>query len=103
MAPGKPKYAEEGANAGIYFSMPASLQRFRSRQKFVRRVPLERMLLETDSPCLPAVLGERNEPKSARAMCDWIASVKGVTAEQVAQATRENAFRLFPRLAAGRV
>jgi len=67
----------------------------------VRTVPLDRLLIETDSPYLAPVphRGRRNEPAWVRVVADAVAAVRGETFDTVAAATAENARRLF-RLAA---
>ncbi|MCX7623521.1 MAG: TatD family hydrolase [Thermomicrobium sp.] len=66
-------------------------------RRAVREVPLERVLLETDSPYLPPVphRGERNEPAFLRHTLDAVARVRAESPEEVAQRTTENAARLF--------
>ena len=63
----------------------------------VRRVPLERILLETDCPYLTPVphRGTRNEPGYVELVGAAIAKLRGVTVERVASATTENALRLL--------
>jgi len=63
----------------------------------VRNVPLERMLVETDSPYLTPVphRGKRNEPAYVRYVGETIASVKGLSLEEVARLTTENVRELF--------
>lgn len=63
----------------------------------VRKVPLERMLVETDSPYLAPVphRGRRNEPAYVRLVAETIASLKGVTLDQVAEITTANVQALF--------
>ena len=62
-----------------------------------RRVPLERILVETDSPYLTPVphRGQRNEPAYVRLVAETVANVKGVTLEEVARVTTDNTRRLF--------
>jgi TatD DNase family protein len=62
-----------------------------------RRVPLSRLLVETDCPYLAPVpkRGKRNEPAFVRYVVECIAQVKGLTPEEVAQATAENARAFF--------
>jgi len=52
----------------------------------VRRVPLDRLLVETDSPYLAPVpfRGKSNEPKYTREVAECIAQLKGLSLEQVA-------------------
>lgn len=63
----------------------------------VRDMELQDILLETDCPYLtPAPhRGERNESAYVRHVCEKIAELKGLTPEEVAQATTENAKRIF--------
>ena len=62
-----------------------------------RRVPLERMLIETDSPYLAPVphRGKRNQPAWVRHVAEEIAVLRDVPVETIARATSENFFRLF--------
>jgi TatD DNase family protein len=66
-------------------------------------VPLERLVLETDSPYLTPVphRGKRNESAYIPHIAAALAAVYGCTVERVAQVTTENALRLFPKMAAG--
>jgi TatD DNase family protein len=62
-----------------------------------RRVPLERLLIETDSPYLAPVphRGHRNEPAYVPHVAAEIARLRGEPMETIARATSENFFRLF--------
>jgi TatD DNase family protein len=62
-----------------------------------RRVPLDRMLIETDSPYLAPVphRGRRNQPAWVRHVGEEIARLRGIATETVAAATSANFFRLF--------
>jgi TatD DNase family protein len=62
-----------------------------------RRVPLERMLIETDSPYLAPVpyRGKRNQPAYVRYVGEEIARLRGLSAAEVGEATSSNFFRLF--------
>ena len=63
----------------------------------VRQVPLDRILLETDAPYLTPVphRGERNESTYIPLIAAKIAELKGVSLEEVAETTTENARKLF--------
>jgi TatD DNase family protein len=94
---GKAPAAADGVEAGFFFSIPPSVVRSAQKQKLVRSLPLECMLLETDSPVLGADPAVRNEPVNVMIACQAVADLKGVPPEQVARITTENARRLFPR------
>ena len=63
----------------------------------VERVPLDRILLETDCPWLSPVphRGERNEPSRIPLIVDKIASLRGISASEVVRACAENTSKLF--------
>ena len=65
--------------------------------KLIDCVPLEQLLLETDSPFLAPVpfRGKRNEPSYVRYIAEKIAQVKGTTIEKLAAITSDNAKNLF--------
>lgn len=103
---GSPKVARQACNLGYFFSIPANVVRSPAMQTLVRDViPLDLMLLETDSPALhpekPAEMdaggGLRNDPTNVALSAAAIAKIKGISARQVIEATHRNARRLFPR------
>ncbi len=63
----------------------------------VRELPLDEIVLETDCPYLTPVpyRGRRNESAYVRLVCDKVAELKGISADEVAAATTRNACRLF--------
>jgi len=65
--------------------------------KAARELPLDRLLVETDSPFLAPQLhrGRRNEPSYIPLVVNKLAQIKGVPAEMVAQATAQNTINLF--------
>ena len=84
---------------GFYLSFTGiiTFKNAQALREVVRQVPLERMLVETDSPYLTPVpyRGRRNEPAHVRLVAETIASVKGTSLEQVARATTANVQALF--------
>ncbi len=66
-------------------------------KEVARMVPLDRLLVETDSPYLAPVpyRGGRNEPAHVVRVAEVIAELRGVTIEAIARATDENFVRLF--------
>jgi TatD DNase family protein len=94
---GKAATAHAGIEAGYYFSIPPSIVRSPQKQKLVRHLPLEYLLLESDAPVLGPEKDVRNEPCNVWLSCRHIATLKGVPVEEVARITTANAKRLFPR------
>lgn len=66
-----------------------------------RKLPLDRLLVETDSPYLAPVpyRGKSNIPAYVREVAEFIADLRGMPYEQLAEITTENFYRLFPRAA----
>ena len=91
--------AEAAIAMGFYisFSGIVTFKSARELQAVALAVPLERMLIETDSPYLAPVpqRGKTNEPAFVRHVAEFIATLKGVPLEQVAAQTSENFFQLF--------
>uniref|UniRef100_A0A383WPV6 TatD related DNase n=1 Tax=Tetradesmus obliquus TaxID=3088 RepID=A0A383WPV6_TETOB len=95
---GKLGHALRGAAAGFYFSVPPSIVRSPQKQKLVKGLPLDRLVLETDAPALGPDKGSVNVPANITVSCAEVAKIKGVSAEEVAAVTTNNALTLFPKL-----
>ena len=90
--------ARQVLDLGFYISFCGNLTFKNSRApEVLKEVPLERLLLETDSPFLAPVpyRGKRNEPAHVRYIVEEIAIARGTTPQAIAQATTDNARRLF--------
>jgi len=92
---GKPGKAQPGMEAGYFFSVPPSVVRSRQKRKLVRFLPLDCLLLETDSPVLGPDRESRNEPANVRVSLSAIAEIKDVSEDEVAAAVVENTRRLY--------
>ncbi len=92
---GRAARALPGVEAGFYFSVPPSVVRSPQKQKLVRRLPIDCLLLETDSPVLGAEPGERNEPANVVRSLQAIADIKELPVEQVTEAVGANTARLY--------
>ncbi|XP_053376264.1 putative deoxyribonuclease TATDN3 isoform X2 [Mercenaria mercenaria] len=95
---GNPKYAMEGVKEGYFFSIPPSIIRS-EQQKLVKALPVESLLLETDSPALGPQKQERNVPSNIAVSCNYIAEVKQMDPGQLSRLSTQNALKLFPKLA----
>ncbi len=92
---GKWSTAMKGVDAGYYFSIPPSIVRSRQKQKLVKSLPLENILLETDSPVLGADPEKRNEPANIYLAAHAIADIKKIPVEKVTAAAYKNTLKLY--------
>jgi len=88
--------------AGFVTSRAVGLATTRNRvrrrlREIVASMPLEYLLLETDSPDQPlhGHQGARNEPSLLTEVCACVAALRGVATDEIAAATTSNAQRLF--------
>lgn len=81
----------------VSFGGPVTYKNAKVAKEVVREIPLNKILIETDSPYLPPdqCRGERNDCSNVRFAAEEIARLKGVTIEEVAKQTRQNFFELF--------
>lgn len=94
--------AMQALDLGLYISLSGILT-FKSAEELrdtARDVPMERLLVETDSPYLAPVpkRGRRNEPSFVVHTAAKLAELKGVSPEELAGTTTENFFRLFTKV-----
>lgn len=82
---------------GFLVSITGIVTFAKNLQEVVRQIPLEQMMIETDSPYLtPAPnRGKRNEPVNVTFVAQKIAELKGIGVDEVARVTTANATRLF--------
>lgn len=94
--------ARRAISLDAYFSV-SGIVTFKSAHD-VRRVaslyPANRVILETDCPYLSPVpmRGRRNEPSYLTYICDYYAEMMGISSDEMANRTTENALRLFSRI-----
>ena len=84
-------------NFYISFSGIVTFKTARDLKEVAKNVPLNRMLIETDSPYLAPVpfRGKMNQPGYVKHVAEHIAELRGISVEEVAEATTANFFRLF--------
>jgi TatD DNase family protein len=96
---GEWEHARRAMDCGflISFAGNVTFPRAENIRQVAAKVPLDRMLIETDAPFLAPVpdRGKRNEPAWVARVADKLAEVCGVTADQVASSTANNFFRFF--------
>lgn len=97
-----PALAAKALDLGFYISMSGILT-FKSAaelQETARGIPLDRLLVETDSPYLAPIprRGKRNEPSFVVHTAAKLAELKDVSADTLARTTSENFLRLFSRV-----
>ena len=101
-----PRLAEAALEMGFYLSMSgiAAFPKSQEIRDIFARVPLDRVLVETDSPYLapPPFRGRRNEPAYVAHTAKKGAEVFGISLEDFARATSANFDRLFTRAAGAR-
>lgn len=92
-------------NFCISFSGIVTFKNAQALKEVAKRVPLERMLIETDSPYLAPVphRGKTNQPAYVVHVAEEIARLRGIPVEEIAQATSRNFFRLFGIEAPGKL
>ncbi|MBN1699973.1 MAG: TatD family hydrolase [Spirochaetales bacterium] len=98
------------AEMGAFFSFSGSLTRRRNKRahEAAKAVPPERLLIETDAPDIPPVIGHTidyetpNEPSAVRLVCAAVAELRGAAEEDIAALTWENACRFLDKVISAR-
>ncbi len=92
-------FARAALDMGFYISFSGILTYPASKElrKIAAYIPLDRLLIETDSPWLTpqAFRGQTNEPTYVLEVAKQLAAVRGMTIDKIGQITTENYFRLF--------
>ena len=96
---GSAELARQYIKLGAYLSIagPVTFKNARKLVEVVETIPLDRLMIETDSPYLTPhpYRGKRNESTYVKYVCEKIAEIKGVSYEEVANQTMENAKKYF--------
>lgn len=95
------EFGTKALDLGLYISL-SGIVTFKSAkdlQEVARHIPAERLLIETDSPFLAPVphRGKSCEPAFVANTAQFIADLRGVTVEQLAQQSSRNFYRLFSK------
>jgi TatD DNase family protein len=98
---GGPELARRALDIGLYISFSGILtfKNSDALREIALRVPLDRLLVETDAPYLAPgkYRGKRNEPAYVVETAKELAKVKGVSQTEIARATTDNFFRLYAK------
>jgi TatD DNase family protein len=96
---GSAELAKEYIKRGAYLSIagPVTYKNARKTVEVAKQADLNHLMIETDCPYLTPVpyRGKRNESAYVRYVAERIAEIRGITVEEVAQATLNNAKRFF--------
>ncbi|MGE5723839.1 MAG: TatD family hydrolase, partial [Acidobacteriota bacterium] len=96
---GQMEHARAALDMGfmISFAGNVTFAKARNIRDAAREVPLDRMLIETDSPFLAPVphRGKRNEPAFVLEVAWQIAELRGLSREQVGERTTQNFYNFF--------
>lgn len=94
-----PDFVDRFMALGCLFSIagPVTFKNGQEHRDAVAKIPLDRLVVETDSPYLTPVphRGKRNEPAFVKFTAEKVAEVKGVSLEELASRTTENAKKFF--------
>lgn len=93
------KMAQEAIELGFYISISgiATFKNAKALQDVIKALPLNRLLIETDSPYLAPVphRGQQNEPTFAKDVARFVANLKHISLEKLESLTTDNFFNLF--------
>lgn len=86
-----------GLGCMISFAGPVTLKRSVNLHEVAKNMPLERMMIETDSPYLAPepVRGRRNDPINVAHICRFLAELRGMDPQELCNITRENGKRFY--------
>lgn len=80
---------------GWFISIPTIIVRSEHHQKLVKKIPLEHIMLETDSPFLAPKPRTRNEPANVRLSVEIISKIKGISQEKLSEIIFKNTTEFF--------
>ena len=90
---------KQALDLGFYISLagPVTFKNAKNANEMIEMVPMDKLLIETDSPYLAPEphRGRRNDSRNVRFIAEKIAGVKGISLEEVAKQTYCNAMKIF--------
>ena len=92
--------AKRALDIGFYISLSGivTFKNARELQEVAKKLPLDRILIETDSPYLAPVphRGKTNQPAFVRHVAEFLATLRGDSIENIAKTTTDNFHTAFP-------
>lgn len=99
---GSLEFAKECIKEGIYIALGGvvTFKNAKKTKEVAKNIPLEYLLLETDDPYLAPVpfRGKENQPMYVKYVAEEIANLRGITPEEVAKTSTENAKKIFKNI-----
>jgi TatD DNase family protein len=92
---GNAELTKKAVELGYYFSVPTSITRNKTFKKLVKRVPIEKILTETDAPFLSPYLEKRNEPSFIKETIEKISRIKKTPEKEIEKQIYENYKKIF--------
>ncbi len=96
---GEEKFLRSCLDLGFFISFTCNItyKKAQNLRDIVRICPLDRMMLETDAPYLSpeGFRGKRNEPGQVKLLAEYVAELRGISFEEVAKITTQNAQKFF--------
>ncbi len=100
---GSLEFAKECIKEGIYIALGGvvTFKNAKKTKEVAKNIPLESLLLETDDPYLAPVpfRGKENQPMYVKYVAEEIANLRGITPEEVAKISTDNAKKIFKNIA----
>lgn len=87
--------AKEATSIGCLISIPTSVVNSKQKQELAKSIPVNSIVLETDSPYLSPTPKTRNEPINVKLIAEEISKIKGIDSSVVEKITTENAMKFF--------
>jgi len=91
-------YARRASERGFMFSVPPKIAISEHKKALVRKLGLESLLLESDSPFLGPVPGPSNEPKNLPIAVEWISRIKFKDPQKVIDKLYDNSLEILGRV-----
>lgn len=94
------EYAQKYLDLGFYISFAGNITYKNSDRSYLSDIPLDRILVETDSPFLPpqSKRGQKNEPRFIKYTAEFLADELDLGYEEFNNITMQNTYRVFKRL-----